>query len=208
MNNRKKIHDRVLNATDQEELASAYSEWAENYDKDLVDEMGYIAPLKTSQLLQDYVQDLQAGILDAGCGTGLVGEQLHEAGFRNLEGLDYSEHMLEQARQKSVYKALHKGDLTGRLEIEDDRYDAVVSVGTFTCGHVGPEGFRELIRITRPGGYICFTVRDKAWEDDDYRPALDEIEKNGDWKQLEEKTIDYIPKEGAKCKICVYRKSA
>jgi hypothetical protein len=38
---RKEIHDRVLSATCKEELATVYGEWAEHYDKDLIDEMGY-----------------------------------------------------------------------------------------------------------------------------------------------------------------------
>lgn len=207
MTNRKKIHDRVLNATDKDELASAYSEWAADYDKDLVEEMGYVAPETTSKLLQQYVRDPQAEILDAGCGTGLVGEALHRAGFCHLEGLDYSRDMLEQARRKGVYQALHQADLTATLDFPDDRFDAIVSVGTFTCGHVGPEAFAELIRITRPGGYICFTVREQAWDTDGYRPAMDELENTGAWERLEERTTDYIPREGAECVVCVYRKT-
>ena len=208
MTNRKEIHDRVLNATDKDDLASAYGEWAADYDKDLVDEMGYVAPVLTCRLLQQYVQDPQAEILDAGCGTGLVGKALSEAGYRNLEGLDYSEDMLEQARRKNVYRALHQGDLTARLDLPDERFDAVVSVGTFTCGHVGPEGLGELIRVTRPGGFICFTVREQAWEGDAYRPVMDKLEQSGVWGRVVEKSIDYIPKEGAKCMACVYRKQS
>ncbi len=204
---RKKIHDRVLNATSKEELATAYGEWAEQYDNDLVDEMGYVAPAAASQLLQEYVTDRNASILDVGCGTGLVGADLHRHGYLNLEGLDYSQQMLEKAELKDVYTRLHQGDLTGRLELPDNAYDAIISVGTFTCGHVGPEAFAELIRITRPGGYLCFTVRDKAWEEDNYRQAMDEIEKDGDWKRLDEKTTDYIAQDESSCIICIYQKS-
>ena len=208
MANRKEIHDRVLNATDKQDLASAYGEWAADYDKDLVDEMGYVAPVLTCRLLQQYVHDPQAQILDAGCGTGLVGQALAEAGYSNLEGLDYSKDMLEQARRKNVYRALHQGDLTARLDLPGDCFDAVVSVGTFTCGHVGPEGLGELIRVTRPGGCICFTVREQAWEEDAYRPVMEELEQSGAWTRVEVKAIDYIPREGARCMACIYRKNA
>jgi len=203
---RKEIHDRVLNAKSKEELATAYGEWAENYDKDLIDEMGYTAPLVASQLLRGYLGDQSASILDAGCGTGLVGAELHQNGYRNLEGFDYSAQMLEQARAKQVYTELHQGDLTGRLELADDSYDAIISVGTFTSGHVGPEAFAELIRITKPGGYLCFTVRDSAWEKDNYRVAMDKIEKSGAWKRVEEQTAAYIQQDGSNCNVCVYQK--
>ena len=192
---RKEIHDRVLNATSKEELATAYGEWAEHYDKDLIDEMGYVAPVIASQLLQEYVRDLSARILDAGCGTGLVGADLHQKGYRNLEGFDYSAQMLERAKDKEVYAILHQGDLTGRLGLADNSYDAIISVGTFTCGHVGPAAFDELIRITKPGGHLCFTVRDQAWEEDNYRVVMDKIENIGVWKCVEDEIRRVIDRD-------------
>ena len=206
MATRKEIHERVLNATSKEELAAVYGEWAEHYDKDLIDEMGYVAPAIASQLLQGHVSDLSARILDAGCGTGLVGADLHQMGYRNLEGFDYSAQMLERAKDKKVYTRLHQGDLTGRLDLVDNSYDAIISVGTFTCGHVGPEAFDELIRITKPGGHLCFTVRDQAWEKDNYRVAMDKIENIGAWKRVEEKNTAYIQQDGSSCNVCIYQK--
>lgn len=207
MATRKEIHDRVLNATCKEELATAYGEWAQRYDKDLVDDMGYVAPSIASQVLQGYVKDLNAKILDAGCGTGLVGENLYNKGYRNLEGLDYSAQMLERAKSKGVYTKLHQGDLTGRLDLPENSYEVIISVGTFTCGHVGPEAFDELIRITKPGGHFCFTVREQAWVEDNYSVAMDEIEKKGAWRRLEEKATDYIQQEESNCKVCIYQKA-
>lgn len=206
MATRKEIHDRVLNAKNKEELATAYGEWAERYDNDLIDEMGYVAPTLAGQLLQKYLKDEQAQILDAGCGTGLVGVFLHQAGFRHLEGLDYSADMLARAKEKSVYTRLCQGDLTARLDLPDDGYDAVISVGTFTCGHVGPEAFAELIRVTRPGGHLCITVRDRAWEEDNYRDAMARLEESGAWTCIEEQAADYIQQEGSRCNICIYQK--
>ena len=205
---RREIHNRVLNASSKEELVTAYGEWAECYDKDLIDEMGYVAPVIASQLLQEYVKDFHARILDAGCGTGLVGADLNQNGYRNLEGFDYSAQMLEKARDKKIYTKLHQGDLTGKLEFPDNSFDAIISVGTFTCGHVGPEAFKELIRISKPGGYLCFTVRDRAWEEDGYRIAMAGIEKRGSWKCLEEKMTDYIQQDESSCNVCIYKISA
>jgi len=208
MSDRKEIHERVLNAANKEELAEAYAEWADSYDRDLVDEMAYVAPALTLQLLQEYLEDKQARILDAGCGTGLVGLHLLKQGFEQVEGLDYSLQMLAKAKEKGVYTRLHQGDLTATLELPEAHFDAVICVGTFTCGHVGPEAFSELLRVTRPGGYICFTVRDKAWQDDDYSRHMEVLEKRGDWACVEERTSDYIRQEGSSCKICLYRKRA
>lgn len=207
MEKRKEIHKRVLNAKSREELATAYDEWAERYDQDLVDEMGYVAPTLACQQLLGHLENPHAKILDAGCGTGLVGAYLYKHGYHNLEGFDYSAKMLECAETKGVYKNLHRGDLTGSLALADNSYTAIISVGTFTCGHIGPEAFSELIRITIPGGYICFTVRDKAWKEDNYRKAMDDIERRGLWRLIEETMTDYILEDESNCVICVYQKS-
>lgn len=208
MGYRKKIHDRVLNASTKKELMDAYGEWADRYDTDLIDEMGYVAPTIASTMLQDYLNDFDVRILDAGCGTGLVGECLYESGYRNIDGLDYSHDMLEKAKEKGVYRSLSQGDLTRRLDIPDDRYDAVISVGTFTCGHVGPEAFGELVRVTKRSGHICFTVREQAWEEHDYGAAAAAIEKRNAWKRVKAKDTAYIQKEGSSCKVCLYRVTA
>jgi predicted TPR repeat methyltransferase len=221
MAKRKDIHERVLNASSLEELMSAYGEWAAKYDDDLLGEMGYVAPIIASNLLKDSLVDIEARILDAGCGTGIVGGLLHEHGYRHIEGLDYSRPMLVQAETKNIYQALHQGDLMNALEIADHVYDAIISVGTFTCGHVGPAAFDELVRITRPGGYICFTVREEAWEKDDYHTRvreeawekddyhtrIDAIADRGLWDLQESMTADYIRQEGARCKVLLYQTS-
>ena len=101
MHNRKEIHDRVLNASTKEELMLAYHEWAEYYDQDLIDELSYVAPLEASRLLRSHVGQNTDRLLDAGCGTGLVGKCLREFGFTNIDGLDYSTSMLKKAKEKS-----------------------------------------------------------------------------------------------------------
>ena len=204
MSKRRDIHDRVLNATSTEELMTVYGEWAEKYDHDLLDEMGYVAPMIACDLLKRYLDRKAARILDAGCGTGIVGQLLHQGGYGNIEGLDYSPQMLAQAEGKGIYTALHRGDLTKTLAIGDNAYDAVISVGTFTCGHVGPEAFGELVRITSPGGFLCFTVREQAWDADDYRARVQAIEAGGRWIEQEVLTADYIREEDARCKVCLF----
>lgn len=205
MSNRKEIHDRVLNATDKDQLADAYKEWADQYDHDLLQEMDYVAPDHASKLLLSFLKDKNADIMDIGCGTGIVGEKLYAQGFDNLSGLDYSRHMLDKAEKKQVYQDLFQADLLQPLDIKNDRYDAIISVGTFTCGHVGPEALGELVRITKPGGYVCLTIREQAWEEDNYRATMDNMVEAGAWTPRDERTTEYIRQEGTNCKICLYQ---
>lgn len=184
---------------------AAYHEWAEHYDHDLIDELAYVAPLAASKMLNRYTEPSSTRLLDAGCGTGLVGECLRELGYANIDGIDYCKSMLNKAKEKQVYNSLIHADLTSVLDLADDHYDAAICVGTFTCGHIGPGAFHELIRVVKPGGYICFTVRDQAWQEEKYGAAIQAVENKGEWKLMEENVSDYIQQEGSLCKICLYQ---
>ncbi|HCR19847.1 MAG TPA: hypothetical protein DIU35_20410 [Candidatus Latescibacteria bacterium] len=205
MSNLEEIHYRVLNAANIDELKEIYKDWADAYDHDLINELGYVAPATTVNEFQSFLPNTQATILDAGCGTGLVGALLNEKGYQVIDGLDLSPEMLEKAKEKQVYRDLIQADLTASLDLPDNQYDAVISVGAFTCAHVGPEAFNELLRITKPGGYICFSVRNSSWEEDQYHLKMTVLEREGRWKRLKADTANYIEREGSQCKVCVYQ---
>ena len=207
MSDRRDIHERVLNAKNPDELAAAYADWAGKYDADLVGEMGYQAPFAAADLLHFNLGAPGARILDAGCGTGLVGEELFRLGYRNLVGLDYSADMLEQARSKNIYQELLQGDLMKPLAIESDKFDATICVGTFTLGHVGPGAIAELVRVTKVGGLICMTVRDEAWEKDDYEASIRALQANQLITLIEDRHVPYIEEEGSSCHVCVIKVS-
>jgi len=65
-------------------------------------------------------------VLDAGCGTGLCGALV--APFaRRLVGVDLSEGMLAHAKDKNVYHALIKAELTDYLRDNNEAFDLIVS---------------------------------------------------------------------------------
>ncbi len=198
---------RVLGAQNSEELLAGYKDWAGGYDNDLI-ELGYVAPMLTAQALIREVDNASARILDAGCGTGLVGQCLAELGYRELDALDYSREMLTEARNKGVYKSHICADMNQALDIPANTYDAVICVGAFTLGHVRPEAMTELVRITRPGGAISFTVRDEAFQAHDYRSHMLKMEVDGAWEVKELRREDYIIKEESSCRLCTYRVAA
>lgn len=197
--------DRVYTAKNHKELMSAYGDWAKQYENDTVGAFGYVAHIATAKALADAVKDTNSLILDAGCGTGLVGKQLIELGYKNLEALDYSAEMLKEAEAQKVYSRHMQADLSKPLDIPDNTYDAIVCAGTFTYGHVTPDGFDELVRITKHGGTICFTVREGAYEDHGYGERLEKLESNGMWKLLNKFDTDYLKEENVSCKMCVYQ---
>jgi len=195
----------TLHADDLDELEGIYKNWASDYEHDVINLAGYVGHLITSDLLLTYLKNNKAKVLDAGCGTGLVGEIFHKNNFKNIEGIDFSQEMLSVANQKNIYQSLKLVDLTKELDYEDNCFDAIVCAGTFTCGHVGPEALKEMVRITKEGGYICFTVRKQEWEASPYMKIINDLELSESWHKLVHDTAEYNVKEGVSCQLCLYQ---
>ena len=62
-----------------------------------------------------------------------------------------------------------------------------------------------MVRITKKGGFICFTVRKQEWEASPYLQIMDDLEKTDSWRKLEKVTKDYNVKEGVSCQLCLYQ---
>ena len=134
-----------------EDAKRVYSDWAESYEGSLVDEMGYIAPRRIAEIYIENTTD-KSPVLDVGAGTGLLGQHLEDL---IVDAIDITPEMLEIAREKRIYRELIIGDLKEKLAIDDEKYGGIVSCGTFTHGHVGPECFPELLRICKRGSLFC-----------------------------------------------------
>lgn len=188
-----------------EALADAYKKWARHYDHDTRKVMGYVGPDVAAAMLDSYLDSKQCKVLDAGCGTGLVGEVLNDMGYENVEALDYSDDMIAEAEKKGVYARVFQADMSRSLSVPDNLYDAIICVGTFTYAHVGPEAFDEMTRVTRPGGYVCFTIRDGAYEEYGYRKRMLEMEAENKWELVELREEDYLVKEGVTARFFAYK---
>lgn len=152
------------------EVAAVYDAWAQSYDLEMA-RAGYRHPSVGLALLARHAPRGTGPVLDAGCGTGLLGDWLGILGFAPVEGLDISEGMLAVAHRKGCYGALHCLALGQPLPFADGQFAAVISTGVFTTGHVGSEALPELVRITAPGGPIVLTVKTTLWAEG-FRDAL------------------------------------
>lgn len=175
----------VYNAASNEDLERAYDSWATSYDEDLVQKLHWDAPERTAACLAKHIPKT-AKVLDVGCGTGLVGKSLTDLGVTSLDALDLSSAMLESARAKRIYSQLHQMALGPAMALPDSDYDAVIAVGVFTEGHARPDCLPELIRITRPGGCIAFSLRPDVWADLGFREEQERLVAEDRWSLLEE----------------------
>ena len=186
-----------------EELLKYYQDWTDNnkYNKDMVD-WNYTAPQETVSVLKKYALNKNSKILDAGCGTGLVGIQLKKYGYLNIEGVDFSQSMLDLVPQ-NIYKKIKKIDLNKPLKFKNNIYDIVMCVGTFTYGHVKPHALDEIIRITRNKGLICFTVNEGIYEEYGFDKKIKELTNNKLWNIKEFFKSNYITNKDVEAWLCL-----
>jgi predicted TPR repeat methyltransferase len=168
-------------AKDGQEAAKLYDSWAEDYER-RVSSWGYITPAVVAWFLGRYVTPEDGTVLDAGAGTGLMGLVLAPLGYRDLIGIDVSRDMLEYAREKGVYRDLRQMELGGRLDLPSDAFAAVVAAGVFAAGHAPPESFEDLIRVTKRGGYVIFSVRTDVYLDGGFKEKQEALEREERWQ--------------------------
>ncbi len=146
-----------------------YAKWAATYDDDFVQANGYVYHENVVAIFLDAGGSAGGAVLDVGCGTGIVGAALGDMGEKVVDGVDISAEMLAQARAKQTvygdpaYRDLYEGDLTATIPIADDVYSGVISTGTFTHGHLGPEALDEVIRVAAPSAVCAIGVNADHW---------------------------------------------
>ena len=161
---KKKIgYDDAYSLKTPEDSIKLYKEWAQTYDEDFALYSNYLSPMQISSFFNKHAKNTDTPILDVGAGTGLVGECLYKSGNKKIIGIDISPEMLEQAKLKKCYSSLVEADVSKTIPLRSNSIGAVVSAGTFTHGHVGPDALDELLRITKPGGLFVLSINSKVF---------------------------------------------
>lgn len=154
-----------------------YAAWAKSYDLSFAAQESYHLPFQTAQT---FVTAGGSGpVLDAGAGTGLCGQALSDLGVSALEATDISADMLAQATKKGVYRAVIEADLLHGIPVPNGRYQGVVSSGTFTHGHIGPEALPELLRVAASGAQFALSINTKFYHVAQFDTALDDLVNSG-----------------------------
>jgi predicted TPR repeat methyltransferase len=174
-----KLH-LAYHSKSSQETARVYDDWADEYERHMKN-AGYTHPAVVAAMAARHVAPTDERVLDAGAGTGVLGEILRALGFANLYGLDASEGMLEIAGLKDNYRELSQQFLGQPLTYDDDSFVLVTSSGVFTQGHAPLDGLDELIRITRPGGHLVFSVA-RTYLDGPFEQKRQQLQDAGLWR--------------------------
>jgi len=171
---------------DSQKVKQFYADWAQQYNQD-VNSVEYSGPMIAAKLLNQHLSDKKARILDAGCGTGLVGVELQSLDYIHLDGFDLSLEMAELAAASGAYRQV-TGNIDMMRAIEDfpqREYDALLSIGVFTLGHVPPQALEVLVKLVRRDGLLVISTRSHYFEQTDYQQCVDALLSSGQLSQLQ-----------------------
>ena len=152
-----------------------YKVWASSYDDDFAKKNDYRSPVLISNYYDKYSNKNDVPVLDVGAGTGLIAEVMNKKNTIDIDAIDISPEMLESAKSKNCYNKLLEADLTKNLDIDNNYYGAIVSAGTFTHGHIGPNALDELLRVTKPSGLFVITIHSKVYVNQNFEQKFQDI---------------------------------
>jgi predicted TPR repeat methyltransferase len=157
-----------------------YKHWAATYDTGFVDKNKYSYPKRIAEICAESVSTSEVlRVIDIGCGTGVVGVRLSELlPLAVIDGADISAEMLRFAASKvradanPVYGELSEVDLTLPITFAQSRYDILVSAGTFTHGHLGPDPLIAVVSTLKPGGQAFVGINKQHFGGNGFERAL------------------------------------
>jgi len=137
-----------------------------------------------------------------------VGEKLFTYKPKSLiDGVDLSIEMINIAKLKIGYNNFYCQDLTLENKYIKEKYEFIISAGTFTLGHLGPEQLIESLDFLKINGKAIFSVKADHYENEKFYTALQLCVEKGIIENLEIKEINsYNSDFKALSKIVVFTK--
>ena len=171
-----------------------YAGWADTYDADTTQGMGYVAHEVVADLAAEFL-DKGMPVLDVACGTGMLGTELRERGFSVIDGLDLSPEMLAKAEALGVYRKLGELDMTQPYDIDEASVEALTCCGIFGPSVIGPEHLMHLAPPLKPGARAVISINGKGYEERPFEDALEALFDDGLFREVYRGFNDYLPKE-------------
>ena len=173
------------------ETRELYDDWASSYERENIGK-GYRSPWMGAAMMARHLPVGQGPVLDAGCGTGLVGEALGVLGYGPVIGCDLSQGMLDHAAGRGAYADLVTQDMTQRFRWNDGHFAGFICIGCFAPAHAPADSLREMVRVTKPGGVGVFSLLDVNLDARPFGQVIRSLTESGSWRIIE-KTRAFRP---------------
>lgn len=145
-----------LDRAPRDYLVAYFDRFADTFDRQLVDVLGYDVPQKLSRLVDAVGRDLPCAV-DLGCGTGLAAPHLRR-GRARLIGVDLSPRMLAKAAKRKAYDELVEAELVAFLEQSQERFDLVFAADALIYLGALNAFFKAAARVMPAGAVLAFNV--------------------------------------------------
>lgn len=203
------LHKESLQENKNKEVI--YDKWAETYDS-YVAGINYNGPSNLAQEVFDYLESNDSyrnhiKLLDFGCGTGLLGQEITKLLTNNydfsIDGIDISDKMIQQSKNKNIYSHLWKLNLFNEVLSSHHKYDIIVSSGVFLEGHVKFKMVDILLNSVKHSGLLFLTVRE-SFRDKNLDEYMLYVAQNPRLEVIFESNMEYLP--DVKCKMIILKK--
>ncbi|RKF17242.1 class I SAM-dependent methyltransferase [Roseovarius spongiae] len=176
--------DAVYGATSPEAARKLYDDWSGSYDAENLAK-GFWLPIVAAGFFARHMGRTEGPLLDAGCGTGLVGQSLALMGYGPITGSDLSDDMMEIAARTGAYAGFQRADMGAGLPFDDAAFAGFTCIGAFGPGHAPPQSLEHLARALRPGGIGVFNVVEATHEEQGFPAVIAALEEADVWRVAE-----------------------
>lgn len=204
MSSNDSLEPRLWKPRSIEETLALYRDWSGTYDADLL-ASGYATPTRAATALAP-LTDPTAPILDFGCGTGLSGLALRDAGFTTIDGTDITVEMLELAKAKDIYREIWLS-APGKLDVSTKGYSAILAAGVVSLGAAPPETLDLLLASLPAGGHLAFSFNDPTLADPGFTGHLEQLVGTGGHQIVFRDHGPHLPEKGMGSDVIILRKA-
>jgi predicted TPR repeat methyltransferase len=157
------LNGELPQAVESAYIRNYFDNFADTFDTQLTQNLGYDTPERLARLLRRHGADAAASVLDLGCGTGLMAQALAQPG-RAIDGVDLSPRMLDHARAKGLYRALHVAEIGAFLERSAAQWDLIVATDVLIYLPDPVALFAGVARHLADAGWFAFSIETSAGE--------------------------------------------
>lgn len=187
-----------------EETQKMYAEWADSYEADVA-AWGYATPARIAAALADRMPG-DVPVLDFGCGTGLSGKALAEAGFTVIDGTDVSPEMIARVDSEGIYRKTWLGTV-GDLDVDPGEYAAIAATGVISLGAAQPDTLRLVLSKLDRGGLLVMSYNDATLLERDFMEALIGVQLDKTARLIWAEYGDHLPAKEIKSTVYVLEKT-
>lgn len=203
---KKDYFSRVYELETVDETLALYSKWAKTYAEDIT-AGGYMTPKRCAEALACHTSDLTIPVLDVGCGTGISGAALRDAGFSDVSGTDVNAEMLAEATRLGIYRTQWLSDLDDPFPFETGTYGAIAAIGVVGSGAAPLSYLHAFLEKLGPGDLTTFSFNDYTLKQPEFGNAVAELVDSGAFVLLHKEYGPHLIGKNMKATVYVLRKT-